>query len=133
MQFMLDTNTCIYLIKHKPEKVLQHFNSHSIGEIGISAITLAELEYGVAKSQFVAKNRAALNEFVLPLEIAFFDEHAGETYGHVRAHLEKSGNSIGSMDMLIGAHALSLGTTLVTNNTREFNRIRNLKVVDWTV
>jgi tRNA(fMet)-specific endonuclease VapC len=132
MKYMLDTNTCIYLIKHEPQKVLQHFKSHSVEEIGISSITLAELEYGVAKSRHVQKNKLALSEFILPLEIASFDYIAAESYGAVRAMLENSGMLIGSMDMLIGAHALSLGVTLVTNNTKEFKRIKNLKIVDWT-
>jgi len=132
MKFMLDTNTCIYLIKQKPPKVLKHFKSHSIGDIGISVITLAELQYGAAKSQHVEKNRAALEEFLLPLEVADFDEKAAQAYGTVRAALEKAGTPIGSLDTQIGAHALSLGITLVTNNTREFRRIKSLKVVDWT-
>jgi len=133
MKFMLDTNTCIYLIKQKPPSVLKHLKEHSTGDIGISSITLAELHYGVGKSQHVQKNREALSEFFLPLEIADFDEKASQTYGTVRATLEKAGKPIGSMDMLIGSHALSLGVTLVTNNTKEFKRIRNLKVVDWSV
>jgi tRNA(fMet)-specific endonuclease VapC len=129
---MLDTNICIYLIKQKPEKVLRHFKAHSVGEIGISSITLAELRYGVERSQQVQKNRQALEEFTLPLEIAAFDEAAAEVYGSVRAGLEQAGTPVGSMDMLIGAHALSLGVTLVTNNLREFQKIKNLKVVDWS-
>ena len=116
MKFMLDTNICIYIIKQKPLKVLKHFSAHLVGEICISSITLAELQYGVAKSQQIEKNRQALAEFTLPLEIVHFDEKAAESYGEVRATLEKAGRSIGSMDMLIGAHALSLGITLVTNN-----------------
>jgi len=132
MRYMLDTNICIYLIKHKPEKVLRHFNAHSVGEIGISSITLAELRYGVERSQQVQKNRQALEDFTLPLEIAAFDEVAAEVYGSVRAGLEQAGTPVGSMDMLIGAHALSLGVTLVTNNLREFQKIKNLKVVDWS-
>ena len=132
MRYMLDTNICIYLIKQKPEKVLRHFKAHSVGEIGISSITLAELRYGVERSQQVQKNRQALEEFVLPLEIAAFDEAAAEVYGSVRAGLEQAGMPVGSMDMLIGAHALSLGVTLVTNNLREFKKIKNLKVVDWS-
>src|SRR5271169_4804876 len=108
MKFMLDPNTCSYLIKRKPERVLQRFQPHSIGDIGISSITLAELEYGVAKSQHVQKNRLALGEFILPLEIAAFDEAASEKYGAMRSMLEKNGMLIGSMDMLIAAHALSL-------------------------
>jgi tRNA(fMet)-specific endonuclease VapC len=133
MKFMLDTNICIYIIKQKPLKVITHLQKHAIGDIGISSITLAELQYGVSKSQHVQKNRQALPEFILPLEIADFDEKAAEAYGDIRAVLEKSGKTIGSMDMLIGAHALSLGATLVTNNKAEFSRIKGLAVVDWTV
>ncbi len=133
MKYMLDTNICIYLIKQKPPKVLKHFKSHSIGDIGISSITLAELRYGVAKSQHVEKNRQALDEFVLPLEIEDFNEKAADEYGAVRTDLEKAGKPIGSMDMLIGAHAFALGATLVTNNTKEFKQIKNLKLADWSV
>lgn len=133
MKYMLDTNICIYLIKQKPPRVLKHFQSHVVGDIGISSITLAELRYGVAKSQQIEKNSRALDEFILPLEIADFDEKAAESYGNVRASLEKEGKPIGSMDMLIGAHALSLGITLVTNNTREFRQIKNLKIADWSI
>ncbi len=133
MKYMLDTNICIYLIKQKPPKVLRHFKSHAVGDIGISSVTLAELRYGVSKSQHIEKNRQALDEFILPLEIEDFGEKAAAEYGAVRAGLEKAGKSIGSMDMLIGAHALALGATLVTNNTKEFKQIKNLKVVDWSV
>lgn len=133
MKFMLDTNICIYLIKQKPPKVLKYFRAYSVGEIGISSITLAELRFGVAKSQHIQKNEEALDAFVLPLEIADFDEKAAKVYGDIRAALEKAENPIGSMDMLIGAHALGLGITLVTNNVREFKKIKNLKVVDWSV
>jgi tRNA(fMet)-specific endonuclease VapC len=132
MKYMLDTNICIYLIKQKPAKVLKHFKSHTVGDIGISSITLAELRYGVSKSQHVEKNREALDEFILPLEVADFDEKAAGEYGIIRADLEKVGKPIGSMDMLIGAHAFALGTTLVTNNTKEFKQIKNLKIMDWS-
>lgn len=133
MKFMLDTNTCIYIIKQKSPQVLKHFKAYSVGEIGISSITLAELRFGVEKSQHVQKNQEALDAFILPLEIADFDEKAAKAYGEIRAELEKAGNPIGSMDMLIGAHSLSLGLTLVTNNVREFRKIKHLKVIDWTV
>ena len=133
MKYMLDTNICIYLIKQKPEKVLRHFKAHSLGDVGISSITLAELRYGAEKSQQVQKNRGALDEFTLPLEIVDFDEEAASAYGTVRAALEKAGTPVGSMDMLIGAHALSLGVTLVTNNMSEFKQIKDLKLVDWSV
>ena len=128
---MLDTNTCIAIIKGKPSHVLRCFNAYKVGEIGISSVTLAELEFGVAKSLHQEKNQAALEEFVLPLEIAGFDHEAARVYGRVRAMLEKKGTPIGSLDTLIGAHALALGVTLVTNNTREFSRVKGLTVVDW--
>jgi tRNA(fMet)-specific endonuclease VapC len=131
MKLMLDTNTCIALIKRKPVHVLQKFSEYQVGDIGVSAVTLAELRYGVAKSQHQARNQAALDEFMLPLEIAAFDEQATTTYGVLRAALEKQGTPIGPLDTMIAAHALSLGVTLVTNNTREFNRVLGLKVVDW--
>jgi len=133
MKYMLDTNICIYLIKQKSRNVLKHFESHGVGDIGLSSITLAELRYGAAKSRHSEKNRQALDEFILPLEIAEFDEKAAEKYGTIRTLLEKDGRIVGPMDMLIGAHAMSLRATLVTNNTREFTQIRKLKVVDWSV
>ncbi len=111
--------------------MLKRFTAYKVGEIGISWITLAELEFGVAKSQHLEKNQAALDEFVLPLEIANFDREAARVYGKVRATLEKKGTPIGALDMMIGAHALVLGATLATNNTREFSRFKGLTVVDW--
>ena len=131
MKVMLDTNTCIAIIKRKPPQVLRRFNAYKVGEICISWITLAELELGVAKSQHQEKNEAALDEFVLPLEIATFNREAARVYGRIRAALENKGTPIGSLDTMIGAHALALGVTLATNNTREFSRIKGLTVVDW--
>ena len=131
MKLMLDTNTCIALIKRKPVRALQELGKYQVGDIGISAVTLAELRYGVSKSQHQAKNQAALNEFMLPLEVAAFDERATVAYGVLRAALEKKGTPIGLLDTMIAAHALSLDATLVTNNTREFNRVPKLDVVDW--
>ena len=133
MKVMLDTNTCIAIIKRKPPQVLKRFNEYKLGEIGISWVTLAELKFGVAKSQHQEKNQAALDEFVLPLEIANFNHEAARVYGRMRAMPEKKATPIGSLDMMIGVHALSLGVTLATNNTREFARIRGLIVVDWLV
>ena len=131
MRLMLDTNICIALIKQKPAGVLKKFNDFQVGDICISSVTLAELRYGVAKSQFQEKNQAALDDFILPLEIAVFDESAASYYGALRASLERKGTPIGAMDLMIGAHALSQNLTIVTNNVREFNRIPNLVVVDW--
>lgn len=133
MTFMLDTNICIYLIKRKSQKIIERLKKLTVGDIGISSITLAELQYGVAKSRHKKQNRIALEEFVLPLDIAPFDEKSAESYGIVRSQLEKTGKPIGSLDTLIGAHALSLGVTIVTNNTKEFKRIKSLTVVDWSV
>ena len=131
MKVMLDTNTCIAIIRRNSLQVLKRFNAYKVGEIGISWITLAELEFGVAKSQHQEKNQAALDEFVLPLEIANFNRETARVYGRVRVMLENKGTPIGSLDMMIGAHALALGVTLATNNKREFSRIKGLTVVDW--
>ena len=131
MRLMLDANICIALIKQKPASILNKFNDFQVGDICISSVTLAELRYGVAKSQFQEKNQAALDDFILPLEIAVFDESAASYYGALRASLERKGTPIGAMDLMIGAHALSQNLTIVTNNVREFNRIPNLVVVDW--
>ena len=131
MKLMLDTNICIYIIKQQPVTVLKRFLEYQIGDIGISSITLSELRYGVAKSTHQEKNAKALDEFITPLEVISFDEAAAQVYGKIRATLEKAGTPIGSMDMLIAAHAISLGIPLVTNNAREFVRISILNVIDW--
>ena len=94
MKVMLDTNTCIAIIKRKPPQALKRFKAYKVGDIGISWVTLAELEFGVAKSQHLEKNQAALDEFVLPLEIAGFDRQAARVYGLVRATLEKKGRPL---------------------------------------
>lgn len=131
MKLMLDTNICIAIIKKKPKNILQKLSDYQIGDICISSVTLAELRYGVAKSKYIEKNRVALDEFILPLEVADFDELATHCYGTLRANLEKQGIPIGPLDTMIGAHALSLNVTLVTNNTKEFNRVVGLKLIDW--
>jgi len=132
MKVMIDTNICIYIIKRKPESVLKHFLDYRVGDVGISSITLAELRYGVAKSKYKEKNAKALEEFTIPLEIVSFDEASALAYGEIRSALEAAGSPIGAMDMLIAAHAISLGVQLVTNNTREFSRIPGLTLLDWT-
>jgi len=131
MKYLLDTNICIYIIKKKPPEVLQKFSSYPIGEIGLSSITIAELKYGVQKSQQPDRNEKALEKFLVPLEIVNFDYNASIAYGKIRAELESKGTPIGPLDNLIAAHALSLNVTLVTNNTREFLRIPDLKVINW--
>ena len=131
MKIMLDTDICIYLIKHNPPIVLEHFEKYHVGDIGISSITLSELRYGVAKSLHREKNYEALEEFLIPLEVIPFDEKAAETYGDLRAALEQSGKLIGAMDMLIAAHARSILLTLVTDNMDEFSRVPDLHVENW--
>jgi tRNA(fMet)-specific endonuclease VapC len=94
-------------------------------------MTLAELEYGAEKSSQPKRNREALEQFIEALEIAPFDRQATNKYGQIRVHLEKKGQRIGGMDLLIAAHARSLGVTLVTNNEREFKRVPGLRVENW--
>jgi tRNA(fMet)-specific endonuclease VapC len=130
VKFLLDTNICLYLINARPAHVLARFRGEVIGEIGISAITAAELAYGVAKSGS-ARNRAALEKFLVPLEIAAFDADAWRRYGDIHADLERRGHPIGSLDTLIAAHAMALDTTLVTNNLAEFSRVPGLRVENW--
>lgn len=131
MKYLLDTNICIYIIKKKPEIVLKKVQTLSPNDICVSSITVAELRYGVEKSQHVAKNQQALEWFLLPLSIMPFNMDAAISYGKIRAELEAKGQPIGSLDILIAAHALSLGYTVVTNNTREFNRVPGLRVENW--
>ena len=131
MKLLLDTNICIYLIKKKPPSVLRHFNAYAVGTIGISSITVAELEFGVQKSLYPSKNQDALEQFLLPLVILDFNHEAARAYGRLRALLEAQGRVIGALDMLIAAHALSQSLPLATNNVREFSRISGLKVLNW--
>lgn len=111
MEYLLDTNICIYIIKKKPEIVLKRFKEFLLGNIGISTITLAELQYGIRKSSNPDKNLSALNQFMIPLEVIDFDYNATIEYGLIRAKLEKKGTTIGPLDTLIGAHAKSAGLT----------------------
>ncbi len=131
MKYILDTNICIYIIKKRPVQVIEHLRNLSISEVGISSITLSELEYGVEKSKKKKQNKIALTGFIAPLEIAVYDEQAAIVYGKIRAYLEKIGQPIGPLDLLIAAHAISLNSSLVTNNEKEFNKIPMLKVENW--
>jgi len=128
---MLDTNVCIHLIRRRPHEVLRRFEGYTVGEIGVSSVTVAELRYGVEKSAHRARNREALSRFLLPLVVADFGQDAAAAYGRVRAALESGGTPIGPLDTLIAVHAVSLGVTLVTNNVREFGRVPELEVEDW--
>jgi tRNA(fMet)-specific endonuclease VapC len=132
VKYLLDTNVCIDMIRGRPDRILSRLRRCRPGDVGISSITRAELWHGVAKSRNPEGNAAALEGFLLPLEVLDFGEAAARAYGAVRASLEKAGTPIGSMDTLIAAHAASLGATVVTSNTREFRRVKSLNVVDWT-
>jgi len=132
MKYLLDTNTCIYIINEKPRKVLRKFEQYPVHEFAISSITHAELQYGIAKSKNKKINQEALDEFLLPLTILpFHGKRLVERYGMIRAFLESRGKTIGPLDTLIAAHALSLGLTIITNNVTEFSRIPNLNCEDW--
>lgn len=131
MRYMLDTNICIYVIKNKPQNVIEHFVLHSPEELCISSITFAELVYGVEKSQAVDKNRLALSLFLSNIAILPFDDRAAIEYGSIRASLEKQGTPIGGMDMLIAAHSRYKKLILVTNNTKEFSRVKDLAIENW--
>lgn len=131
MKVMLDTNICIYLIKQKPASVLAHFEQYALGEIGISSITVAELQFGVSNSQKQQQNQAALDLFLAPLEIVDFDVRAAQIYGRIRAYLSQQGTPMGAYDMLIAAHAQSLDVALITNNLSEFSRVPDLRLENW--
>lgn len=131
MKLMLDTNICIYIIKRQPSSVLDRLVALPTEEVGISAITAAELRYGASKSDQPERNHQALDEFLYPFEVALYDEPAAKTYGTIRSALEKRGRPIGPMDLLIAAHAMSLDVRLVTNNTKEFQRVDGLEIENW--
>jgi tRNA(fMet)-specific endonuclease VapC len=130
---LLDTNICIYIINARSHAAVGTLRAHAqtTSDIGISSITLAELEYGVAASASVEKNRRGLDRFLTPLDVVPFDDTAARRYGTLRAALKRAGTPIGSNDTFIAAHALALGATLVTNNEREFRRVPELQIENW--
>lgn len=131
MKYLLDTNICIYIIKKKPEKVIKKFREHKVGDIAISSITIAELNYGIAKSSKLNENTIALKEFLQPLEIIDFSQEDTEAYGKIQSGLENKGTPIGAMDLLIASQALSRNLILVTNNENEFKRIKEIRIENW--
>ena len=131
MTYMLDINICIYVMKNKPEKVLERFREELDGGLGVSSITLAELEYGMKHSSNPAKNEQALLRFLAPLSILPFGAAAASEYGALRTYPQNKGTPIGPLDMLIAGHALTEGLTLVTNNVREFERVPDLRLENW--
>jgi tRNA(fMet)-specific endonuclease VapC len=131
MKYMLDTDTCIELIRQRVPHLFEKVISFQAGEIGLSSITVAELHYGVERSRHRDQNRTALVQFLLPFDIADFDPTAAQVYGSIRYELESKGMPIGSLDTLIAAHALALQVTLVTHNLNEFQRVHGLNVENW--
>jgi tRNA(fMet)-specific endonuclease VapC len=132
MKYLLDTNICIYIIKEKPARVFNHFRELNPGDIFISSITVSELQFGIEKSSKPDVNTIALKEFLQPLIILDYTQDDAEAYGKIRMLLEKKGLPIGAMDLLIASQAVSRDLILVTNNEKEFNRVKGLKIENWS-
>ena len=130
--YMLDTNTCIYVLKNRPEKVKKKFKA--IKNICISSVTYGELCFGIENGEAHLREQRweQLDGFIQRILIDSWDEEAARFYGSIRALLKKEGNLIGNNDLLIASHARSLNSVLVTNNTKEFSRIPDLTIEDWT-
>ncbi|MCD6151963.1 MAG: type II toxin-antitoxin system VapC family toxin [Deltaproteobacteria bacterium] len=131
MRYLLDTNICIYLIKRRPSEVLERFRQHSPQDVAISTITLFELQYGIEKSQYRQHSEDALTKFLLPLNLINLDRSSSIEAAIIRAQLEKKGMPIGPYDLLIAGLARSRDMILVTNNTKEFERIVGLHLENW--
>ena len=131
MKYMLDTDIVVYIKNNRPEKVLRRFRKYEPGDLCISAVTMAELEYGVENSSKPEQNRIGLMFFLSGLSVVPFDDNAAVEYGSIRAELKKKGQLIGANDLLIAAHAKAMNVTLVTNNIKEFKRVRGLKTENW--
>jgi len=129
--YLLDSNICIYIINKHPLQVVTHIKTLQPHQIKLSAVSMAELEYGVSKSQSRNRNRNALVHFASAFDIIDFNDKDAEVFGLLRANLEKSGQVIGPYDMQIAAQAISRGLILVTNNMKEFSRIRGLRLENW--
>ena len=130
LQYMLDTNICIYVMKNQPPKLRERFNRLA-EQICISSITLGELHYGVERSQHRQESLQNLEQFSARLEVLPFPPQAAPHYGQLRAELVRAGRPVGYNDLLIGAHARAEGLVVVTNNTREFRRLSGLRVENW--
>jgi len=130
-RYLLDTDICSYLIRDRPPRVRQRMNAVPLAEQAISSVTYAELMYGVARSSKPAVNREVVRRFVLHVAVLPWDAAAAEHYGDLRSSLERTGTPIGSMDLMIAAHARSMGATVVTNNLRHFERVPGIAVENW--
>ena len=131
--YLLDTNICIFLIKKKNPLLIEKLKKYYNKGIFISSLTLAELEYGVENSDHKEKNRLSLIEFLTIFEILNFEQKDTQSYGMIKSDLRKSGKMIGAIDALLAAQAISRNLIFVTNNTKEFERINNLRIEDWTL
>lgn len=131
IQYMLDTDICSYIIREKPIKVFERFESLDMDQLCISVVTYAELIYGVEHSSSKKINRSIVDDFVNHLNIMEWDKSAAEHYGKIRAFLQANGDIIGAMDMMIAAHAVSQKMTLVTNNEKHFKKVPKLNVENW--
>ena len=129
--YLLDTNICIYIRRERPPKVAERFRMIAPEALAMSSITFAELVYGARKSQSAAENMARLLALRNKIRVLPFDDAAAEAYGSIRADLERRGELIGSNDLLIAGHALSLGAILVSNNLGEFSRVAGLQIENW--
>jgi len=131
MRYMLDTNICSYILKSRPLSVKAHFERVGSRALCISTVVLAELYYGAARHPQGHSIRKEIDDFVSRLAVIPWDESAADHYGHIRVAVEKDGTPIGAMDMMIAAHARSLGATLVSNNIRHFDKVPGLLIVNW--
>ena len=131
MRYMLDTNIVAYAKNNRPEVVYERMSRFDPEDLCVSVITLAELEYGVFNSSNPERNQLALTLFLANIEVVPFNDDAAVECGRIRADLKRKGTPIGANDLMIAAHAKSLGVTLVTNNTREFERVEGLMLEDW--
>ena len=131
LKYMLDTNIAIYVIKRRPVGLLDTFNKHA-QQLCISSITLAELMHGVEKSSQPERNLRNVEDFISRLDVLYYNNEAAMHYGDIRADLERKGTPIGVNDLHIAGHARSRGLVLVTNNTKEFERVEGLRIDDWS-
>lgn len=131
IQWLLDTNACIAIMNDRPPSVRSRLTGHAVADVAMSAITLYELQYGVARSGKVDQNRKTLDAFLKYIQVLEWTEDCANVAGKLRADLEKTGSLIGPYDLLIAAHALAADAILVTRNTREFSQVKDLRLVDW--
>lgn len=131
LRFMLDTNICIYIAKNHPKNVLQKFQKLSVGEVGMSTITYGELMFGCQKSKYTKKTKAMIKQLASLVPVLPIPIEAGEVYGEIRSKLKAVGKPIGNNDLWIAAHAISMNLTFVSNNLKEFARIKKLKLENW--